>query len=280
MRASGIVVVAFALAVAGCSGQAPRQEPGAPRLAQGTPSTETYVSSSRAPGIPKGFGDRDPHEWGARSPDDYTVHGIDASRYQGAIDWLPARRAGVRFAWLKATEGGDHLDPGYALNAPAARAAGVPVGAYHFFYFCRDAAEQAQWFIRNVPRRKGDLPPVLDMEWTPFSPTCTARPEPAKVRASIRDFSRIITQHYGTRPVVYTTPEFYEQNGLGQMRGQEFFLRAVSAHPSEHYPGERWSFWQYSGTGVVPGVSGKVDLNAFGGSLRDWQAWLASRRQW
>ncbi|MCO6383432.1 MAG: glycoside hydrolase [Vannielia sp.] len=250
-----------------------------PRMAEGEKATQLHVSASAAPGIPRSFGDVKPHEWEGISPASYEVHGIDASRYQGEIDFAAARRSGIRFAWLKATEGGDHLDPGFAVNAPAARAAGVPVGAYHFYYFCRTPEEQAAWFIANVPRSPGDLPPVLDMEWNHLSRTCTLRPAPGEVRDSIERFTAIVGRHYGTRPVIYTTPDFYAENDLGQLRGQEFWLRAVTKHPSEHYPDERWSFWQYTGTGIVPGVAGKVDLNAFGGGQSAWQGWLSSRRQ-
>lgn len=232
-----------------------------------------------APGVPVRFGDKDPHEWSGRTPASYQVHGIDAARYQGEIDWRAARRAGIAFAWLKATEGGDHKDPGWDLNSRAARAAGVPVGAYHFYYFCRTAREQAQWFIANVPRVANDLPPVLDMEWNHHSPSCKLRPDPATIRSEISVFSGIITRHYGTRPVIYTTPDFYAQNDLGSLPGSEFWLRSVTAHPSERYPDERWTFWQYTGTGVVPGVGGIVDLNAFSGSASAWQDWLERRRQ-
>ncbi|WP_119839771.1 glycoside hydrolase family 25 protein [Pseudooceanicola algae] len=237
------------------------------------------ASDHRAPGIPASFGDTRPHDWSARAPSAYPVHGIDAARYQGRIDWSRAQRSGVSFAWLKVTEGGDLLDPGYAINAPQARAAGVPVGGYHFYYFCRTAREQAEWFIRNVPKRGGDLPPMLDMEWNHTSPTCQRRPPAATVRADITTFAQIVARHYGTAPVVYTTPDFYRENGLGQLSGVEFFLRSTTAHPSVRYPEERWTFWQYSGTGVVPGVNGIVDLNAFAGDRSDWTRWLGSRRQ-
>ncbi len=280
LSAPGLAAL-FGLILAGCGN--PQLDgpaaPSMPRMAEGEKATQLHVSASAAPGIPRGFGDVKPHEWGAISPANYQVHGIDASRYQGEIDFFAARQSGIRFAWLKATEGGDHLDPGYAINAPRARAAGVPVGAYHFYYFCRTPEEQAAWFIQNVGRVAGDLPPVLDMEWNHQSRTCSARPGGADVRDQIERFTAIVGRHYGTRPVIYTTPDFYKDNDLGQMRGQEFWLRAVTKHPSEGYPDERWSFWQYSGTGIVPGVAGKVDLNAFGGSFEGWQSWLLARRQ-
>ena len=258
-RANIALIFAAALALlAACAGPAP--------------------VAHRAYGVPPSFGDRDPFDWAGRTPSAYPVHGIDASRWQGEIDWPEVARGGVSFAWLKATEGGDLADPAFDRNFRAALRAGVPAGAYHFFHHCTDAETQAHWFIRQVPRRAGALPPVLDIEFTPRSPTCRTRPEPAAVRAEIRTFQRILAAHYGQRPVIYTTPDFWRLNDLGRLGGEEFWLRSVAGHPSDSYPGTRWSFWQYSGTGRVPGVSGDVDLNAFSGSPEAWAAWLARRR--
>nr|WP_235816197.1 glycoside hydrolase family 25 protein [Phaeovulum vinaykumarii] len=237
------------------------------------------AADHRAPGIPARFGDTDPHEWQGHRPDLYPVHGIDAARYQGPIDFGRARAAGVAFAWLKATEGGDRVDPGFEMNARAARRAGVPVGAYHFYYFCRSPEDQARWFLRNVPRKAGDLPPVLDIEWNHTSPSCRLRPPAVETRARMRRFLAIVGDHYGTRPVIYTTIDFFRDNDLQHFDGYEMWLRSVAGDPAERYPGTRWTFWQYSGTGVVPGVAGNVDLNAFAGSAEEWQAWLARRSQ-
>lgn len=225
------------------------------------------------------FGDSDPHDWATRKPSNHPVHGIDTSRWQGAVDWQTARQAGVSFAFLKATEGGDRVDPAFAQNWAMAEAAGVPRGAYHFFYFCTPAAEQARWFIANVPRSRGALPPVLDIEWTPFSPTCRIRPTPAAVRSEIGIFLAIVGQHYGQRPIVYTTPEFWQDNGFADISGEDFWLRSTNAHPSETYAGMPWTFWQYTGTGRVPGISGDVDINAFAGSAAAWRRWLGARLQ-
>ncbi len=228
--------------------------------------------------IAPAFGEADPADWPGRTPDTYVVHGIDISRYQGPVDWSSARAAGVNFAFIKATEGGDRVDAMFTTNRDGASAAGVSVGAYHFYYFCTPAAVQARWFIANVPIQRGALPPVLDLEWNHRSPTCTLRPDPSVVRAEARSFIAIVAAHYGQRPIVYTTPEFWSVNDLGQLAGEEFWLRATADHPSHRYPGAAWSFWQYSGTGIVPGIGGRTDLNAFAGSAADWARWLAARR--
>jgi len=223
------------------------------------------------------FADHKPVDWPGRRPDTYAVHGIDISRWNTGIDWAVAQAAGVSFAFLKATEGGDHSDPEFRSHWAAARRAGVPRGAYHFWYHCRTGAEQADWFIRTVPREAGALPPVLDLEW-PRSRNCRHRPDGAHVRREAAVFLNRLEAHYGQRPIIYTTPDFYRDTDLGRLRA-EFWLRAVADHPSNVYPGQDWAFWQYTGTGSIPGIPGKVDINAFRGSPADWARWLAARRQ-
>lgn len=224
------------------------------------------------------FDDRDPVDFGRDAPRRLPVHGIDVSRFQGRIDWRAAARAGVNFAFVKATEGGDLLDAEFERNWRDAGRAGVLRGAYHFYYFCTDAKSQARWFIRNVPHEAGALPPVLDMEWNPHSPTCKTRPAPAVVRREMRAFLNRLERHYQQRPIVYTTAQFYRQNDLGRM-DEEFWLRSVAKPLAAVYPGQGSRFWQYSGTGIVAGVNGDVDLNAFAGTRRDWAAWVMARRR-
>lgn len=224
------------------------------------------------------FEDRDPVDWNGRAPWRYAVHGIDVARFQGDIDWRRVRSAGIEFAFIKATEGGDLLDPMFRQNWRGAGRAGVERGAYHFYYFCTPPEVQARWFIRNVPRDRGKLPPVLDMEWNPYSPTCTTRPPGNEVRRQAKVFLDILERHYGQRPIIYTTIEFYRETGIGRMKGEEFWLRSVARTLDTAYPGQSWSFWQYTGTGIVPGVKGDVDINVFRGSPDKWAAWQSRRR--
>lgn len=239
------------------------------------PSVQVPVTSVTS----ANFSDADPHDYAGRSPARYGVHGTDTSRFQTAVNWEAARANGVNFAFIKATEGADLVDPMFAGNFRAARRAGVRVGAYHFWYHCRSGVEQARWFIRNVPRLSGALPPVLDLEWTPFSPTCTRRTPGAELRREAEAFMDVLEAHYGQRPVVYVSPDIYAEADLQLLRGAEFWLRSVAGHPADVYPGQGWTFWQYSGTGGIPGIAGKADLNVFAGSEKGWAEWLAIRAQ-
>ena len=222
------------------------------------------------------FRDNDPVNFGPRGPSSFPVHGIDAARFQGQMNWRQIRRQGIRFAWLKATEGGDLLDPEFKANWRAAKRARVPVGAYHFYYFCTDPDTQAKWFIKNVPRLRGGMPPVLDLEWNPFSPTCTLRPPAAEVRRVANRFIKIVERHYQTRVVVYTAPDFWESNDVARLK-RDFWLRSTANHVEQRYRVRGWRFWQYTATGVLDGVEKEIDLNCFNGTEAQWKQWRDAR---
>jgi len=224
------------------------------------------------------YRDRDPQDFGSRPPGRYPVHGIDVSKWQGHIDWQAVKASGVEFAFIKATEGGDLLDSRFKRYTSDARAAGIPTGPYHFYFFCRSAAEQARWFIRNVPKSAAVLPPVLDMEWNHTSPSCKKRPSPAKVRKEMAIWLNMVERHFGRKPIIYTTIDFHRENIEGHFRDYTFWLRSVAAHPDDLYGDHPWHFWQYTGTGVIPGIEGNTDINVFAGDRSDWKKWLKDVR--
>lgn len=222
------------------------------------------------------FGDRKPHEWTGKTPWHYPIHGTDVSKYQTTVDWNAARKSGISFAFIKATEGGDRFDERFSEHWGASRAAHVKRGAYHFYYFCRTAADQARWFIKNVPNDPSALPPVLDMEWNASSPTCKLRPNAAIVRKEMLTFLNMVEKHYGKRPIIYTTVDFFDDNDLRQLSHYPFWLRSTAGHPDEKYGPHPWTFWQYTGTGSIPGISGDADINVFAGDANAWKKWLES----
>lgn len=221
------------------------------------------------------FADSDPVSWTYGAPHSYAVHGTDVSKYQRDVDWQTAKAHGISFAFIKATEGGDRVDGKFRDHWAGARAASVPRGAYHFYYFCRPAREQAAWYISNVPKERGSLPPVLDMEWNPDSPTCKIRPPAATVRAEMKVFLEIVERHYGKKPIIYTSIDFFDDNNLATFKGYQYWLRSVAGHPSTRYGSHPFNFWQYTGTGVVPGIRGNADINVFNGSHSQWKSWVA-----
>lgn len=206
---------------------------------------------------------------------DYAVHGIDVSRYQGDIDWPSVRGSGVRFAWIKATEGGDVVDEKFARNWDHAKAAGIPRGAYHFVYWCRPMHEQAAWFKANVPNDPDALPPVLDVEWNGHSKTCPKRVPRNIALAEMKVMLAEMERTYGKRPVIYTTVDFHRDVMQGEFNDYPIWVRSVKYFPTVKYGSRRWKFWQHTAEGRVAGIKGNVDRNAFNGSTKDWQVWLA-----
>ena len=208
-------------------------------------------------------------------PSQFPIQGIDVSKYQGVIDWQTAAKSGVRFAYIKATEGGDRADDLFQANWEGARAAGIPDRRLSFLLFLRPVEEQAAWFKTHVPPAPDALPPVLDMEWNPQSPTCKLRPPADKIKADMRIFLADMESFYGKRPIIYTTVDFHRDVLPNDMHEYPYWLRSVAGHPQLKYGNRKWAFWQYTATGTVPGVGGKVDRNAFVGSEKEWQAFLS-----
>ncbi|MEP0945062.1 MAG: GH25 family lysozyme [Rhizobiaceae bacterium] len=221
------------------------------------------------------YGDHDPVKIHGRQPNSFQIHGIDISRHNKAINWRRVKREGVNFAFIKATEGKDDVDRRFQEFWAAAKRAGIPRSGYHFYYFCAPPEAQADNYIRTVPKSQSGLPPVLDVEWNPDSPSCTKRPARAVVVDQLGRWLRKIEAHYGQKPIIYTTPDFYEANFSGNaLPGYQYWLRSVKAEPKFIYGKRPWVFWQYTGTGSIPGIDGQVDINAFNGDRIAWRKWL------
>lgn len=239
-------------------------------------ASSASISTRVALAYPR-FDDNKPHEWQAKKPIHYAVHGTDVSKYQRSIDWHTAKRSGISFAFVKATEGGDRVDDYFDEHWSSTRAAGVPRGAYHFVYWCRPWQEEMAWFKSNVPREPDALPPVLDVEATPESRTCKRTIVPEQAIPEMRLMLQEMERHYGKRPVIYTTVDFYEAIlADGALTEYPIWVRSTKHRPHVRYGSRKWHFWQYQSDGAVPGIVGKVDRNVFHGSPAEWQKWLAS----
>ena len=220
-------------------------------------------------------GDVKPHPGVARAKN-LEIHGIDVSKWQGQIDWASVRNAGTQFAFIKATEGGDHVDERFLQNWHGAKQAGVPRGAYHFMYWCRPAHEQAAWFKANVPADPDALPPVLDLEWNGHSRTCPKKQPREEAMANVRLMLAEMEAHTGKRPIIYTDITFHNEVLVGELPHHPHWLRSVAAEPEQRFIDRRWMLWQYTATGRVPGIRGDVDRNAFYGSESQWRAFMAT----
>ncbi|MFN3672961.1 MAG: GH25 family lysozyme [Bosea sp. (in: a-proteobacteria)] len=219
--------------------------------------------------------DSDPHH-GVRDARRKSIQGIDVSRWQGEIDWAKVKDADTRFAFIKATEGGDHLDPNFKRNWAQAKKHGVPRGAYHFVWWCRPAKDQVRWIKKHIPRDADALPPVLDVEWQNNS-QCDRKISKDLALAKIREMLKGLHEHTGKKPIIYTDINFHEDVLEGEFNDYPYWLRSTAAPLRHRYQREKWEFWQFTTTGRVPGITGDVDRNAFFGTESEFAAWRDGR---
>jgi lysozyme len=206
----------------------------------------------------------------------YPFVGVDVSHHRGSIRWADVRSQGIAFAYVKATEGADFVDPLFRENWANARATGLAVGAYHFFTFCSDGASQADNFLATVPRAANSLPPAVDLE---FNGNCAWVPDWSDLSQQLGAFLETLRRAYGREPVLYMTREFYDaylRNAPDHFPSSPLWVRDLYRSP--HWLGKRpWTVWQYANNGRVRGIDGLVDLNVFRG---DAMAWTAFRGTW
>ena len=194
-------------------------------------------------------------------PKRFPVWGVDVSHHQGTIEWSEVARApNLVFAYVKATEGGDWVDHAFAENWKGARGAGLRVGAYHYFTFCRPAADQAKNFLSVLPSERDTLPPALDVE---FGGNCSTPPPTAEVRAAVLEWLEAVEQATSRRPIIYATRDAHE----ALLQGEAFakyglWIRDVFFEPEQDVP---WVMWQFANRAHVDGIEGFVDLDALAG---------------
>src|SRR3954452_7331026 len=161
----------------------------------------------------------------------YPIGGVDVSHHQGDVDWAAIRAEEMAFAYIKATEGGDFVDPQFQASWGKARAAGLAVGAYHFFTFCRDGASQASNFLDTVPRAVDALPPAVDLE---FGGNCSKVPGSDEIFKELRAFLDPVRAATGREPVLYITREFFDaylKNAPAELPSSPLWVRDIYRHP-------------------------------------------------
>jgi GH25 family lysozyme M1 (1,4-beta-N-acetylmuramidase) len=193
----------------------------------------------------------------------YAIQGIDVSHWQGTVNWTSVKNSGRKFAFCKATEGTTYTDPQFSANWSHMKSAGLIRGAYHFGRPGTDPTAQADYFCNVVKPTSGDLQMTLDIETTDGKSS-------SQVRSWIVSFINRIQYRTGRPGIIYTGFYFWRDSaGNGSNLNCPLWLAAYVSDPSAYVPAawSTWSFWQYTSSGSVPGVSGNVDRDAWNGTL-------------
>ena len=213
--------------------------------------------------------------------------GIDVSRFQGVIDWPSVAGSGIRFAFVQASRGSGAdctvrpgqcgPDPYFAGNRLAAESAGIRVGAYHRAFASggtvtdarADSLAEADIFIAAVGSlQSGELIPVIDVE-TPFTGMTSGT-----LRTWVRVFVKKVTKKLGRKPMIYTNASSWSATGNTMEFAKARYPLWVAEWgvsrptvPANNWAGRGYSVWQYTSSGSVPGISGRVDMDRLGKRL-------------
>lgn len=200
------------------------------------------------------------------------TYGIDVSTHQNEIDWNAVAADGIDFAMIRlgyrgyGKEGTLNLDQYFHQNMTGALAAGLDVGVYFFSQAitAEEAVEEANFVLQYLEGYDITYPVVFDWENVSTTSARTHNLDTDTLNACAVAFCDTISAA-GYQPMVYF-------NGyLGLLR---YDLSAIDDYPFWYayyngvYPNLYYDFqmWQYTSSGSVAGIEGKVDMNLCFGS--------------
>ncbi|MFD5747239.1 lysozyme [Streptomyces sp. NPDC127033] len=202
------------------------------------------------------------------------TEGVDVSSHQGNVDWPALWNSGVKWAYVKATEGNYYKNPYFTQQYNGSYNVGMIRGAYHFGTpNDSSGANQANYFVDGGGGWSRDgktLPGVLDIEWNPYGASCYGK-TPAQMVDWIRDFVTTYKARTGRDAVIYTATSWWKTctgNYAGFGSTNPLWLARYDTTIGELPAG--WGFqtiWQYTSTGPIVG-----DHNRFNGALDRVQA--------
>ncbi len=224
------------------------------------------------------------------------IYGIDISRYQHGtgrkycpIHWNRLRitslgsisRKTVRgevdypvsFVYIKSTESTSIRNPYYRADYNQAHRHGIKTGAYHFFSVRSTAKAQAEYFLKHTVFRRGDMPPVLDVE--PTDRQIAQMGGTDAMFRSIRTWMETVRRRVGVRPVLYVSQRFVNKY-LEQAPDIKRDYNVWIARYGEYKPDVRLVYWQLCPDGRVNGITGEVDINVFNGYRDKFDEFIAS----
>lgn len=206
----------------------------------------------------------------------YPVFGVDVSNYQGDVDWNILEEQGVRFAFIKATEGSGHIDESVRQNLERASETDIKLSAYHFFSFDSAGETQAENFISVVSADEIDMPPVVDIEY--YADKRKNKPSKEEAETILRPLLSELEEYYGVKPIIYTTLPVYCRYVKENFSDYPLWIRSVNFEPDLI----DWKFWQYCDSGELEGYNGDekcIDFNVYNGTEEEFLAEFSSEQE-
>lgn len=199
---------------------------------------------------------------------DTKLVGFDVSEYQEKIEWEKINTIEdefpLSFVFIRATAGSNKIDARYKENWKAAKEHYFVRGAYHYYRPNENSIAQADHFIKNVRLRKGDLPPVLDIEKLPRNQSIDS------LKVGLRRWLKRVEKHYKVKPIIYSGQSYYTDFLKDEFKeyplwiaNYNFFVERIQ---------NDWLLWQFTEKAKISGIEGLVDVNVFNGNKEDLKA--------
>ncbi|KAL5489709.1 hypothetical protein ACEPAI_4541 [Sanghuangporus weigelae] len=175
------------------------------------------------------------------------LDGIDISGYTIGVNFETVEANGIKFVYIKATEGTTFKSDLFSSQYTGATNAGLIRGAYHFARpDVSSGATQANYFASNGGGWSSDgitLPGVLDIENNPYGAQCYGLSQSQMV-SWIQDFSNTYQSRTGRYPVIYTSTSWWTTcTGNSAAFGQNNPLWIARWASSAGTLPSGWSFW-------------------------------------
>lgn len=201
------------------------------------------------------------------TPTNTTYKVIDISYWQQSVDWGKVAKDGVKGAVLRASYTAQSSfslskDSTFVSKLNGAYANGVAVGAYHYSQAISvaEAKKEAEYIcsILLPYKNKITMPVVCDWEFGGRLSSSKAKSlGKTKCTEIISAFCDVVKQH-GYTPMVYANYSTFSTY-LDRATLQKKYLIWLAQYASK--ASMDYDMWQYSSSGSVSGISGKIDVN-------------------
>lgn len=192
--------------------------------------------------------------------------GVDVSQWQGNIDWEKAKAAGIEFAMLRAGFGQNSVDPQFKRNITECNRLGIPCGVYWFSYaYTADMAKrEAQCVLKTVEPYRLEYPIAFDFEGD--SADYALKKGVTVTRTLVSAFARAFCGEIAAgkySPMVYTNPDYLSRYYDAEIPKEfDIWLAQWPTKPDlASKPAQAGGIWQYTSSGSVDGITGRVDRN-------------------
>lgn len=193
-------------------------------------------------------------------------NGIDVSYYQGDIDWNAVKNSGVEFAFVRVgyrgySNGRLVEDPKFRQNLAGAANAGIKVGAYVFSQAINagEAREEAEFALSKIAGYNVTMPIAMDYEYIngPSGRLYDAHLTREQATEAVNAFGAKIMDR-GYMPVIYANRSMLESS---LNAGNIYYKVWLANYTTKTLYQGNYDFWQYSSSGSISGINGRVDCN-------------------